>query len=402
MRILRVLGVLALAFFAIVNIVYWQDPWLWRGYTKFITSGGDIQSDQRQTPDEEIRGDGSYRIAVATPEERTVSAAALKAMEDYAREFNSYALIVIHRGKIQTEWYADFWGPTKITQSQSMHKTLQAVLIGVALDQGLIASVNDPVGKYLDEWRDDPRGAITLYQLMIMSSGLTEPGFSPNPFSDGIKWLNSGFSKDVILRAAQFEGWTPGSKFDYNNLNSEILGIVLTRVFKDRYAHILRDKLWQPMGGDRAFVHTDRPAGRAYTSCCLGAPAMDWARVGMMLLGRGEVNGKRVVSADWVAQMVTPSPAARHYGLQTWLGYDDPAMPMGSGSTGAVAPGPFLARDTFFLIGRGQQHVFVSPSQELVVVRLGPALGRNPIKPGFDVTYFVNTAIQGITPSAGL
>jgi CubicO group peptidase (beta-lactamase class C family) len=231
---------------------------------------------------------------------------------------------------------------------------------------------------------------------MTMSSGLTEPGFSPNPFSDGIKWLNSGFSREVILRAAQLEGWAPGSRYDYNNLNSEILGMVVTHVFNMRYADILREKLWLPMGGERALIHTDRPGGRAYTSCCLGAPAMDWARFGMLLLGRGEVNGKRVVSADWIARMTTRSPAARHYGLQTWLGYDDPPIPeQGAGSTGAVASGPFLARDTFMTWGRGQQHVFVVPSQDLVIVRLGPALGREPIKPGFDVTFFVNTAIKG-------
>jgi CubicO group peptidase (beta-lactamase class C family) len=396
MRVLKVLGVVLLFILAAVNIVYWQDPWLWRGYVKFLTSGTDITSDQRVTPDEEIKGDGSYVLPVAAPEERSISVEALKAMADYAAEFNSYALIVVHKGKIQQEWYADFWSAKKITQSQSMHKTLQALFIGVAIAEGKIASMHDPVGKYLNEWKGDPRGAITLYQLMTMSSGLTEPSFSANPYSDGIKWLNSGFSGEVILRAAQLEGWPPGSKYDYNNLNSEILGMVLTRVFDMRYADILEKKLWRPMGGERAFVHTDRPGGRAFTSCCLGAPAMDWARIGMLLLGKGEVNGNRIVPPEWIAEMITPSPAARHYGLQTWLGYDDPAMPTGSGSTGAVAPGPFMARDTFFLVGRGQQHVFVSPSRELVVVRIGPALGRNPIKPGFDVTFLVNTALQGM------
>jgi CubicO group peptidase (beta-lactamase class C family) len=397
-RLLRALGVALLAVVAVINVVYWLDPWLWRGYVKFLASGADITVDQRITPDEEIRGDGSYVIATAPPGERIIAATALQAMEDYAREFNSYALIVVHKGKIQLEWYADFWSARKITQSQSMHKSLQGLLIGVALAEGRIGSVHDPVGKYLAAWRDDPRGAITLYQLMTMSSGLTEPGFSANPFSDGIKWLNSGHSGQVILRAARLEGWAPGTKYDYNNLNSEILGMVLTRAFNMRYADILRDKLWRPMGGERAFVHTDRPGGRAYTSCCLGAPAMDWARIGMMFLGRGEVNGRRIVPADWIAAMTTPSPAARHYGLQIWLGYDDPAMPPGSGSTGAIALGPFLARDTYYLLGRGQQHVFVVPSHELVIVRLGPALGRMPIKPGFDVTFLVNTAIRGLAP----
>jgi CubicO group peptidase (beta-lactamase class C family) len=99
--------------------------------------------------------------------------------------------------------------------------------------------------------------------------------------------------------------------------------------------------------------------------------------------------------------MITPSAAAAHYGLQIWLGYGDPAVPPeDAGSSGAIASGPFLARDTFMAWGRGQQHVFVVPSRELVIVRLGPALGRAPIKPGFELTYLVNTAIRGMQPDS--
>jgi CubicO group peptidase (beta-lactamase class C family) len=111
------------------------------------------------------------------------------------------------------------------------------------------------------------------------------------------------------------------------------------------------------------------------------------------------VNGKRVVPAEWLREMITPSPAAAFYGLQVWLGYGDPAVPPDqAGSSGAIVPGPFLARDTFMTWGRGQQHIFVVPSRQLVIVRLGPALGRQPIKPGFDVTYLVNAAIRGMEP----
>jgi CubicO group peptidase (beta-lactamase class C family) len=259
--------------------------------------------------------------------------------------------------------------------------------------------VDDPVGNYLAEWRDDPRGRITLRQLLQMSSGLAQYRFTLNPFADDNRWLNSGRSGEVVLRTPLAD-WAPGSRYDYNNINSELLGMVLERAYGQRYSALLRDKLWLPMGGERAFVHTDQPGGRAFTSCCLAAPAMDWARVGMLLLGRGRVNGRQLVAPEWIDAMTTPSPAAGHYGLQVWLGYGDPAVPAdNAGSSGAVAPGPFLARDTFMTWGRGQQHVFVVPSRELVVVRLGPALGMRPIKPGFDVTYLVNRAIQGLGPA---
>ncbi|MDX2221702.1 MAG: serine hydrolase, partial [Rhodospirillaceae bacterium] len=351
-------------------------------------------------PDEGIEGDGSLRLPVAAPDQRTIAAEALARMDAYAAAFGSYALIVVHKGAVQHEWYAPDWSPARLTQSQSMHKTLQALLIGIAIEDGVIGGADDPIARHIGEWRDDPRGAITLRQLMQMSSGLTEPRFSPSPFSAGVKWLYSGFSADAIL-ATPMDTWAPGSRYHYNNLNSELLGMVLTRAYGRRYAEILREKIWLPMGGERARVHTDRPGGRAYTSCCLAAPAMDWARIGLLLLNKGEVNGRRIVPAAWIDEMTAPSPAARHYGLQTWLGYDDPPIPaQNAGSSGAMASGPFLARDTFMLWGRGQQHVFVSPSRELVIVRLGPWAGRAPIKPGFDVTFFVNTAIAGMIPSA--
>jgi CubicO group peptidase (beta-lactamase class C family) len=335
-------------------------------------------------------------LPVAAPAARTIEAAALTDMETYAAKFGSHALIVVHRGVIQDEWYAPHWQRDRLTQSQSMHKSLMGLFVGIAIADGRIRSADDPVGDYLAEWRDDPRGRITLRQLMQMSSGLAQYRFTLNPFADDNRWLNSGRSGEVVLRTPLAD-WAPGSRYDYNNINSELLGMVLEQAYGQRYSTLLRDKLWLPMGGERALVHTDRPGGRAFTSCCLAAPAMDWARIGLLLLGNGTVNGHQIVPAEWLRAMTTPSPAGTHYGLQIWLGYGDPAVPAdNAGSSGAIAPGPFLARDTYMTWGRGQQHVFVVPSRELIVVRLGPALGMRPIEPGFDVTWLVNRAIRGL------
>jgi CubicO group peptidase (beta-lactamase class C family) len=224
--------------------------------------------------------------------------------------------------------------------------------------------------------------------------------FTLNPFDDGMKWLNSGRSIEPILRTPLAD-WPQGTKWEYNNINSELLGLVLERAFGMRYSELLRERLWLPMGGERALVHTDSPGGRAFTSCCLAAPAMDWVRVGMLLLNKGVVNGKRLVTAGWIEEMAQPSPAGSHYGYQVWLGYDD--IPLGlsalgasAGSAGATATEAFAARDTWMTWGRGQQHVYVVPSADLVVVRLGPALGRQPITAGYDVPRLVNLALGGL------
>jgi CubicO group peptidase (beta-lactamase class C family) len=390
------IGLVALAAaFLLVNVVYWQDPWLFRNYVGFFLSG-DPRGEELLPPDEEVRGDGSYVLPVAAPAERTISADAFERMRAFAEEYGSHALIVVHRGVIQYEWYAPHWERDHLTQSQSMHKSLMGLFIGVAIEDGKVGSVDDPVGRYVTEWAGDPRGDITLRQLLEMSSGLSQYAFTLNPFDDGMKWLNSGRSIEAILRTPLAD-WKPGEKYDYNNINSELLGTVLERAYGMRYSQVLREKLWLPMGGERARVHTDSPGGRAFTSCCLAAPAMDWVRIGMLLLNRGEVNGRRIVSAEWIDEMTRSSPAGPHYGYQVWLGYNDPVLPRaGGGSTGAIASEPFLARDTYMTWGRGQQHVFIVPSRELIVVRLGPALGRAPIKPGFDLPFLVNAALRGM------
>ena len=399
MSVSRHKGKLSIIFMCVVvSLVYWSDPWLWRKYVQFFSSGS-AQTVEVLKPFETVRGDSSYELPVASSDDAVLSAAATEALHAYAEEFGSHALIVVHKGVIQDEWYAPYWARDDLTQSQSMHKSLMGLMVGVALEEGVFASVDDPIGLYVDEWSEDPRGEISLRNLMRMSSGLAQFEFTLNPFDDGLKWLNSGRSIESILRIPLAD-WEQGTKWDYNNINSELLGVALVRAYQQSYAELLRTKLWLPMGGDQATVYTDSPDGRAYTSCCLGAPAMDWVRVGMMLLNRGTINGNRIVAAEWIDEMVATSAVAGFYGYQIWLGYQDPILPPElSGAPGtecALSTGPFDARDTYMTCGRGQQHIYVVPSEDLLIVRMGPALGRQPIKDGFDNSYFVNTVLRDL------
>ncbi|MDE0799130.1 MAG: serine hydrolase [Rhodospirillaceae bacterium] len=395
MKAVKLFSCAVLGLVLVTNTIYWQDPWFWRRYVMLF----DPSPEEGLKPFDVVQGDGSYVIPVATAENRTVIQSAMDEVVAYAKEFDSYAVIAIHNGEIQLEWYADGRNASDLTESQSMHKTLMGLFIGTAIEDGLIGSVDDPVGQYIEEWRNDPRGDVTLKNLLQMSSGLEPYGFSPNPFNGEMKWLYSGHTTQYLLDMP-LANWEQGTQHQYNNLNSELLGLVIERVSGKRYAEYLEEKLWRPMGGDRAQVWTDHEGGAAHTSCCLAAPAMDWARFGMMLVGKGEVNGNRIVSEGWIDEMTTPAPSANYYGYQTWLGYDDPPFPLGSGSTAPTASETYLARDTFLTWGRGQQHVWVSPSMDLVVLRIGPALGRNPIRAGFDIPKIPNMIVRGIRSKA--
>ena len=398
MRASRMILILLLIAAVLVNILYWRDPWLWRRFANtFLQLAGGTT--RLLEPHELVAGDQSLELPVAEQDELTVKTEALESAVDFAARFDSYALIVAHKGVIQVESYADGWDRESLTQSQSMHKSLLALLIGVAIENGLIDSVDDPVNKYLPAWENDPRGSITLYELMIMSSGLAQYSFTLNPFTDDFRWLYSGDTVPVVLRTPQAD-WEPGQKFDYNNINAELLGLVLENAFGQRYAKILEQRVWLPMGGEEARVWLDHEGGNAFTSCCLMATARDWTRVGQLMLNRGAINGNRIVQPEWVIAMTTQSPVSRWYGLQTWL-TDDELNPRSENLAAGGAYGrtePFVADDTYYFSGRGGQRVFVVPSQQLVIVRLGPALGPNPLKPGWDNSYLVNSLIRGIKP----
>lgn len=351
-------------------------------------------------PRETIDGGMAYPLLSAAPGQRTIDDDALRAMREYAADQNSYSLVVLHDGLIQTEWYAEGWHATALAQSQSMHKSVLPVLIGAAIDEGAIGSADDAVGLYIKEWADDPRGRITLAQMMTMSSGLEEYPFSLNPFSDEFQWLFGSDTRPILLRTAKVA--EPGTEFVYNNINSEILGLVIEEATGRRYAGYLADKLWTPMGGGRAELWLEDDGGKAHSSCCLLSSAHDWARFGLMLLGRGRINGNLIISEPYFEQMISQSPTSDWYGFQIWLGYSDELNPRADRLAGAYQrTDPFLAKDTFYTSGFGAQRVYVVPSQQLVIVRMGLSSGREPVKETWDNTFLVNTAIRGMQTNGG-
>lgn len=390
---LKRIGYVVLICLIALGFLVLENPTLWSRYAGLLV--GIFGVERQLTPTEIVEGSGSFELPVASVSERTIVADALADVEAYAAEFESYALVVVHKGVIQTEWYAEGFDQDTLTQSQSMHKTFLAMLIGAAISEALIGSVEDPVSIYLPAWRDDPRGKITLKQLLQMSSGLRKEEFSLNPLSDDFQWL---FGTDVvpIILDTPLAEWSAGDEFDYNNLNSEILGLVLQQATGKRYADYLSEKIWQPIGAQDSRVWLDSEDGHAHTSCCLYARPRDWAKVGMMLGNDGAINNRRVLRASWVEEMIAPSPRSDWYGYQIWLGYNDLPVPPNPDMPELAELEPFDSRDTFYLAGRGGQYIYVVPSQELVIVRMGPSVGPFPIPPGYDVTYLVNTILRGI------
>ena len=352
------------------DVLYW-DRYL-RAYTFNTFVENPFPTVDRLYPQETVPG-AQTLITFPNAEAafQTISSTTLDEAVAFAEASDSTSLIVSHRGVIQLERYWQGKGADQVVYSFSMHKSIVALLLGIAIDEGHIAGIDDPLAKYLPEWRGDPRDRITLRHALQMNSGLEPMSFPVNPFSKHVK---RQIGTDLTGTAMSFRLHDePGSVFSYNGVNPTLLVMVLERATGQRYAAYLSGKLWRPVGNEDASVWLDHPGGLARGATSLYAKPMDWLRIGHMLLNKGRANGRQIIPADWLAEMTTPSPTNPRYGLLTWIGADYVEQRTLEAFKGfaAVAETPFDAGDIIYFDGLGGQRVYVIPSAELVIVRTG-------------------------------
>jgi CubicO group peptidase (beta-lactamase class C family) len=330
-------------------------------------------------------------LPIARPDLRTIEPAALEAAVELGARMDSHALLVWHRGALQLEYYYPGFGPDTRTPTQSMHKSVLAMLVGIAIEQGHIESVDDPASRYLTEWANDARAAITIRQMLQQSSGIGFPTVGFNPLG-GFFQLVLGADIAPIVLGQPMDG-EPGARFDYNSINPQALGILIERVTGMKYAEYLSTALWQKLGAPPAAVVLDSErTGMARTFCCLNAPAQAWLRVGLLHIDEGRVGDTQVVPADWMQAIATPAPANPNYGFLTWLGneYEEYRYYNRKTSVNVYQSEPFAAPDVIYFDGFGGQRVYAVPSLQLVIVRTGA------MAPGWDEAELPNLIIRGI------
>lgn len=352
------------------DVLYW-DRYL-HAYTFETFVENPFPTVDRLYPQEKVPGvEAPIAFPRAQETSLTVSATALDEAIAFAEASASTSLIVSHKGVIQLERYWKGEGADQVVYSFSMHKSIVALLLGIAIDEGLIGSIDDPLAKYLPEWQGDPRERITLRHALQMNSGFEPMSFPANPFSKHVKrQIGTNLAATALSFRLQDE---PGSVFSYNGVNPTLLVMVLEQATGRRYADYLSEKLWRPLGNEDASVWLDRPGGLARGATSLYAKPMDWLRIGEMLLNKGRANGRQVIPEDWLAALTTPSPTNPRYGLLTWIGTDYVEQRTLEAFEGfaAVAETPFDAGDIIYFDGLGGQRVYVIPSAQLVIVRTG-------------------------------
>lgn len=327
-----------------------------------------------------------WTVVAPTEAPGELSPAVLEEVAAFAEAQNSVALLVLHRDRLIFERYWQGQGPEDAVNGMSMTKNLLGLMFGVALAEGHIQSLGDRVGDYLPEWANDPRGDITLEDLLYMQSGLRNDDRTDSLSSDLVKLYGGSNLRRLALSIPQVQ--PPGQGYEYNNINSQLLAFVLEAATGEPFGDYLSSRLWQPLGAEDAFLWMDRPRGSAKAFCCFFATASDWLRVGHLLLHQGKVGDHAVIPAGWIDQMRRDSPLEPTYGLHLWIKARTPDYP----NVNAASSLPFLDPAAFYLDGRHHQKVYVLPSHDLVIVRLG----EDP--PDWDDAVIPNTLIEALKP----
>ena len=262
-------GILLVLILGILSDVLYWDRYL-RAYTFNTFVENPFPTVERLYPQETVPGAQTpITFSHAEAAFRTISSTTLDEAVAFAEASDSTSLIVSHRGVIQLERYWQGKGADQVVYSFSMHKSIVALLLGIAIDEGHIAGIDDPLTKYLPDWRDDPRERITLRHALQMNSGLEPMSFPVNPFSKHVK---RQIGTDLARTALSFRLHDePGSVFSYNGVNPTLMVMVLERATGQRYAAYLSGKLWRPLGNEDASCLAGSPgrtgAGRYLIVC---------------------------------------------------------------------------------------------------------------------------------------
>jgi CubicO group peptidase (beta-lactamase class C family) len=283
------------------------------------------------------------------------------------------AVLVLHDGAIAAERYENGYGPKTKFLGWSMSKTVTAVLIGVLVAEGRLRLDDSPP---IPAWQrpGDPRGGITLRQLLQMRSGLRHKENSEPIYDSGeVRMLFRDGRDDMAAWAeAQPLDHAPGRVFTYSTPTGVILADIATRVLapdgspdarRQAMADFFQSRLSGPLGAP-SFTPEYDAAGTMIGGSMIWATARDWGKFGEMLRHAGSVKGAQLVPRSWVQFMSTPSPRAPDYGAMTWL----------NRNSGTVRSELFASQgpnDAFGLVGHLGQYVIVIPSAGVTIVRLG-------------------------------
>jgi CubicO group peptidase (beta-lactamase class C family) len=270
-------------------------------------------------------------------------------------DLNIAGLIVVQDGKVRLERYGLGYGPEGRWTSFSVAKSFTSTLIGAAIRDGYIESIDDPVTRYIPDLAGGGYDGVTIRQLLTMTSGVRWNEDYTDPKSDVARMFSdevpAGQDPTIWYMKKLPRESAPGTKWVYKTGETNLIGVLVERATKKSLAEYLTEKVWKPWGMERDAFWMTNPAGSEVSGCCLSVSLRDYARMGVFVLS----GGKGVVPDDWFAKATVneiPQPAGNNgfgYGYQWWT------MPNGR----------------FAALGIFGQSIMIDPAKKLVVVMSG-------------------------------
>ncbi len=270
-------------------------------------------------------------------------------MKSWLRRTHTKALLIAQNGKIVHESYEERFEKGLETNGLSMAKPVIALLVGIAIEEGKIDSVDQSIVDFLPEIPESRAGNVTIRHLLKHTSGVRD--MLPNV-------LRMKKGHDITDRLSKL-GFVKKKNMVYANTNYHLLNIILQRAYDLPLNKIIEQKLWSPMGLEQA--STINTTGY----CCLFASVRSWWAIGELMLNKGMHLNQRIVSAEWVAQMVEDKTEPRYFVSQLTSTHKNNTYAYGL--YGGIADAP----EVYWAVGMGLQFVLIDPVRKMVVVRMG-------------------------------
>ena len=268
------------------------------------------------------------------------------------------AFLILRNDTLIYEKYFKGYNKNSVIPSFSVSKSFISAMIGIALSEGAIHDIQQPVTDYLPEMKDPGFHNVTLENLLTMRSGIKfNEGYS-NPFGEAAKFyygLNLG-KYTRKLRVVK----KPGASYEYQSGNVQILGMVLEKATGKRLSDYFGEKIWSPMGAANPATWSldSKKYREAKAFCCINAMPEDFALFGQLYLHHGVANGQEVIPADWVKKTLTIRNDSK----------DSQGYPY-------TYLWRVLNNGSFFAKGILGQFIFVCPQKKIVIVRMGEKAG---------------------------
>jgi CubicO group peptidase (beta-lactamase class C family) len=305
-------------------------------------------------------------------------------LETQFAAMETVAFVVVKNDSLIHEQYWDRFSGDSRSNSFSMAKTFVSILIGAAIDEGKIKSVDQPVGDFLPEFKEGDNSKLSIKHLLTMSSGINFDENYVSPFAYPAQAYYGSDLRKLTYGYKLTE--EPGKKFKYLSGNSELLAFVLEKATGKTLSDYMSEKIWKPIGAKHeALWSLDRQDGVEKAYCCFNSNAPDFARLGQLYLDSGKWNGNQLISTEYVLNSIKPADL---------VDYADDSKNTKYGYAWWLIPN-YKGHSIFYARGILGQYIICIPDQKMVVVRLGRKRDKDKTKDHpLDLFYYIDAALD--------